>query len=106
MAHATLRIQSTRFALGLALRGFGILLTGRVSIRSTFLPRAVGALMALAGLCYEVNSLLVFLAPRLQGLLFPSILMPCLLGEGAFSLWLITKGLDLPEWEACLSPTP
>lgn len=52
--------------------------------------------MVLAGVCYLVNSFTMFLAPALAALLFPYILLPCLVGELALALWLVTRGVKLP----------
>ena len=34
------------------------------------------------------------------GLISSSILYPCLLGEGAFALWLLFVGVNEPKWRA------
>lgn len=88
-------------AFGLALIFFGVecLIIGYLVRRSGFFPRWIGTLMQVTGACYLVNSFSMVLAPDLQALLFPAILLPCLLGESAFCLWLLVKGVDVPAWE-------
>jgi Domain of unknown function (DUF4386) len=51
--------------------GFHCLLIGYLISRSAFLPRILGALMAIAGLCYLTNSFANFLSPPLQDYLYP-----------------------------------
>jgi hypothetical protein len=87
-------------AFGLALIFFGVecLLIGHLVRRSGFLPKWIGTLMQLAGACYLVNSFSMVLHPPLQALLFPLILLPALVGESAFCLWLLVKGVDVQAW--------
>jgi hypothetical protein len=67
--------------------GFYCLLIGYLIFRSTFLPRILGALMAFAGLGW-----LTFLSPPLAKYLYPYILAPGNIGEGALTLWLLAIG--------------
>lgn len=87
-------------AFGLALIFFGVecLLIGHLIRRSGYFPKWIGTLMQLAGACYLVNSFSMVLHPPLQALLFPYILLPALLGESAFCLWLLLKGVDVEAW--------
>jgi hypothetical protein len=75
---------------------FGIycLLIGYLIFRSTFLPRALGALMAFGGLGW-----LTFASPSLAKALSPYNLAPGIIGEGALTLWLLVKGVDVPRWK-------
>ena len=74
--------------------GLHCLLVGYLILRSTFLPRVVGALLALGGLGW-----LTFLSPPLANSLSPYIMLPGILGEGSLSLWLLVKGVNVPDWE-------
>ena len=60
--------------------------------------RIGGVLMALAGLCYLLNSFALLLAPALASALFPFVLMPAFIGELCFALWLTFKGMDAEKW--------
>jgi hypothetical protein len=75
---------------------FGVycLLIGYLIFRSTFLPRILGVLMAMAGLGW-----LTFLSPALTHYLSPYSFAPGLIGEGALTLWLLVFGVDVPKWE-------
>ena len=92
------------FAITLYSKGFGFALlffagfcaaTGILVLRSRMLPRLIGAMMILAGVCYFVSSLATVVTPALAAVLYPWILFPCLAGEGAFALWLLLKGVDV-----------
>ena len=75
------------------------LLIGWLVFESSFFPRAIGVLMALAGACYLINSLANFVSPPIAARLFPLILLPCLVGELALTLWLLVAGINVPRWE-------
>ena len=74
--------------------GFYCLLIGYLIFRSTFLPRILGVLMAIAGLGW-----LTFLRPQLVNYLSPYIFVPGLLGEGSLTLWLLVVGVDVQRWK-------
>ncbi|MFZ3218044.1 MAG: DUF4386 domain-containing protein [Candidatus Acidiferrales bacterium] len=83
---------------GIALVPFGVhcLLIGYLIFKSSFLPRTLGVLMALAGLGY-----LMFLWPPLGSrLFFPYIAIPGVAGEGSLTLWLIIIGVNAQRWRA------
>jgi hypothetical protein len=71
------------------------LLIGYLIFRSTFLPKTLGALMALAGLGW-----LTFLSPPLAKALLPYNMAPGLIGEGSLTLWLLALGVNVPRWQA------
>lgn len=99
LAYAFARAFSGGFAVSLVFFGVFCLVAGYLIHRSSFLPRVLGWLMALAGICYLVNSFALFLAPALAAVLFPYILMPCLVAELSLALWLTVVGLDDRRWE-------
>jgi hypothetical protein len=86
------------------LRGF-CLLIGVLILRSWLIPRVIGVMMIVAGVCYVVNTLALILSPALSDLLVPGILLPCLLGELSLALWLVVKRVKLQAPEAHL-PQP
>ncbi|HEV7838596.1 MAG TPA: DUF4386 domain-containing protein, partial [Gemmatimonadaceae bacterium] len=73
--------------------GFYCLLIGYLILRSTFLPRVLGALMAIGGLSW-----LTFFSPSLTGQLFPYNMAPGIIGEGVLTLWLLAAGLNEQRW--------
>ena len=48
--------------------------------------------LAAAGLAYLLNSFALLLAPAFAKLLFPAVMLPVLVGELAFALWLALSG--------------
>ena len=75
---------------------FGVycLLIGYLIFRSTFLPRLLGVLMALAGLGW-----LTFLSPPLANHLSPYNLVLGFLAELALMLWLLARGVNVQRWK-------
>jgi len=81
----------------MAFFGFYCALIGYLIFRSTFLPRILGILMALAGLGY-----LTFLWPWLGNALNPYNMIPGGVGEWSLTIWLLVKGVDQQRWnERC-----
>jgi len=76
---------------------FGVycLLIGILILKSTFLPRFLGVLMAFGGLGW-----LTFASPSLAATLSPYNLAPGIIGELTLTLWLLVKGVDEPRWRA------
>jgi len=79
--------------IGLISLGFYCLLVGYLIFRSTFLPRILGALMAIAGLAW-----LLSLSPPIAGHMAPYIFVPGILGELSLTLWLIIMGVNAQRW--------
>lgn len=98
MAMVSIRSHAIGFAVALLFFGACCVVLGYLIFRSTFFPRAIGVLLAIAGLCYLVNSLAVLLSPAAAALLFPAILLPAFVGELSFALWLAGKGVDPSKW--------
>jgi uncharacterized protein DUF4386 len=78
--------------------GLHCLLVGYLIIRSTFLPRAVGALMVFGGLGWLTFSLSTLLSPPLAQVLTPYVMFPGILGEATLTFWLLVKGVNVPRW--------
>ena len=74
--------------------GIYCLLIGYLIFRSTFLPRTLGVLMAIAGLGW-----LTFMSPTLTHSLYPYNLAPGIIGEGVLTLWLLAVGLNEQRWK-------
>ena len=99
-AMASLALKSHAYGFGVSLLFFGCfcMVIGRVIFRSGFLPKAVGALMQIAGLCYLTDSFALILSPPLANRLFPTILLPAFVGEASLCLWLLVKGVNVQRW--------
>jgi hypothetical protein len=67
--------------------------------RSGFLPRFLGVWLIVNGLGYLVMSLSGLLFPQYEELI-SNIAFPALLGEMAFMLWLLIRGVNFQRWKA------
>lgn len=95
-----LNLQSQGYNISLLLFAFYFPIIGWLVYQSNFLPRILGVIYTMAGLGYLINSLTWFLAPHLAAYLFPYVLLPVFIGETSMSLWLIFKGVKLPEMKS------
>ncbi|MGB8151175.1 MAG: DUF4386 family protein [Candidatus Cybelea sp.] len=64
-------------------------------MKSTFLPRGLGVLMALAGLGW-----LTFLSPDLVKHMSAYVQILGVAAEGSLMLWLLVKGVNVERWNA------
>ena len=95
----TIRAHDRGYGLALLLFGTCFLIHGRLIFRSGFLPRVLGVLIQIAGVCYTTNSLLLFLAPGWSWRFFGILLPPCFIAEVSLAVWLTVKGVDEPKWK-------
>ena len=98
LSYLAIKAHGYGFGVGLIFFGFACLFRGYLIFKSGYFPKVLGLLMALAGLCYLVNSFALLLAPALATALFPYVLMPAFVGELGFALWLIFKGVNVAKW--------
>lgn len=101
-ALARMSVQSHGYGFGVALIFFGCvcLVEGYLIFKSGYLPKTVGVLMQIAGVCYLTNSFALILSPAFADKLFPAILVPAFIGELSLCLWLLVKGVNVEKWEA------
>ena len=78
--------------------GLHCITVGYLILRSTFLPRAVGALMVFGGLGWLAFSLVTLLSPTFAKSLSPYLMVPGILGEATLTFWLLVKGVDVERW--------
>jgi hypothetical protein len=99
LTYLSVRADGYGFGMGLIFFGFECLILGYLIRRAGYLPKFLGVLMQVAGLCYLTNSFALLLAPKVAGVLFPAILLPAFVGELSLCLWLLVRGVDIPRWE-------
>ena len=99
-AMTMLAVRSHAQAFGVSLIFFGCfcIVTGYLIFRSRFLPKTIGVLMQIAGVCYLINSFALIVSPPLANALFPAILVPSFIGESSLCLWLLFRGVRTEEW--------
>jgi hypothetical protein len=98
--------------IGMVFFALHVFSIGYLIRRSTFLPRFLATLLAVAGLCYLTNSFANFLALPFKAYVLPFVALGGLLGEGALTFWLLVKGVNVQGWnqqvhvaaECCPSP--
>ena len=107
-ALASFAIRAHSYGFGVALIFFGCtcIILGHLIFRSAFLPRAIGVLMEIAGVCYLTDSFTLLLAPSIANRIFPAILIPSFIGEASFCLWLLVKGVNVEKWRARATVPP
>jgi len=94
MAAMFLRLNAYAFDIHTVFFGFWCLLIGYLIYKSTFLPRILGVLFALAGLAW-----MLYLSPRFAVRLFPVIAAVSAIGEVPLEMWMIFAGLDEARWK-------
>lgn len=100
LALVFLRLHMIVYDLALVFFGVFSILIGYLVIKSTFLPRVLGVLMAIDGLGYLSFSFATFLSPPFAAHLYPYVpFLTAILGEASLMLWLVVKGVDAQRWE-------
>ena len=94
LAFEALRLQPRGVNVAIVFAGFYCLLIGYLILKATFLPRALGALMTLAGLAW-----LTWLSNPLLKHLFPYNMAAGALAELSVFLWLLVMGLNAQRWD-------
>ena len=93
LAFMFLKLYSQAYGVALVFFGFYCLLIGFLICKSTFLPRALGVFMMLAGV-----GGLTFLSPVFATAHLPYTLMGSV-GELLLTVWLLVKGVDEEKWK-------
>ena len=73
-----------------------VFLLGYLVFKSGFLPRILGILLMLGGVCYTASAVLFFLFPSFDATIFGLF---AFIGETLFYLWLLIKGVNVEEWK-------
>jgi len=92
LAMLAVGLHGQGFGIGLVFFGVACVIRGALVIASGVVPRLLGWGLAAAGLAYLLNSFALLLAPAFARLLFPAVMLPVLVGELAFALWLALSG--------------
>jgi len=102
-AYLSVKAHGYGFSIGLIFFGFECLVDGYLVVKSGFLPRVLGIMIIIAGICYLVNSFALVISPGLADKLFPAILAPAFIGELSMCLWLLLKGVNTVKWNKLVS---
>jgi hypothetical protein len=98
MASLSLKSHGYGFSVSLLFFGCFCVIVGYLIFKSGYLPKTIGALMQIAGVCYLTDSFALILSPALANRLFPAILVPAFIGEASLCLWLLVKGVNVQRW--------
>jgi hypothetical protein len=79
--------------INLGFFGLYCLAVGYLIFRSTFLPHALGVMMAVGGLGW-----ITFFLPSLAERLAPFNMLPGVIGEASLTFWLLVFGVDVQCW--------
>lgn len=90
----TIQRQPRGVNIGMLYHGVYCLLIGYLILRSTFVPRILGMLMAFAGLVW-----LIYLSPPMAKHFSPYNTACGLLGEGLPMVWLLVMGVNAEQWK-------
>jgi len=99
LANLALKSHDIAFNIALLFFGFTCLVNGYLIFKSGYLPKFVGILMQLAGLSYLTACFAALFAPAFADLIIPALLVPPLIGESSFCLWLLVKGVNIAKWQ-------
>ena len=86
------------FGFGLIFFGCACLVLGYLIVKSGYLPKILGVMMQIAGICYLANSFALILSPAFAKMIFPAVLLPSFIAELSLCLWLLFKGVDVARW--------
>jgi len=103
LANLALRSHDIAFNIALIFFGFTCLVNGYLIFKSGYLPKLLGVLMQIAGLSYLLACFAALFAHALADLITPAILLPPLIGESSFCLWLLIKGVHVGRWNERLT---
>jgi hypothetical protein len=99
LAHLPGDLSPVNYSIYGAFYGFDIICVAYLVIKSTFLPRFIGVLLAIDGLAYLVYGFTYMLAPGVAAHLNPWIALPAPVGEGSLCLWLLVAGVNVRRWK-------
>jgi hypothetical protein len=103
LANMLLKAHDISFNIALILFGVTCIIWGYLILRSGYFPKFIGVLMQIAGVSYLISCFSVLFFPTFANIINPAILLPSLIGEGSFCLWLLVKGVNLAKWNEQLN---
>jgi len=105
LAVLAMQVHSDGYTISLMFFGFSCVALGYLIYRSTFLPRLLGVMMTIAGLCYLLNSFAQFLRLGFAAKLFPALFIPIFVAELSLSVWLFARGVRTAEFRRIAQAT-
>lgn len=95
-------IKSHSYGYGVSFLFLGccFLVHGYLIRKSEFLPKALGVLVQVAGLCYISNSFVLIIFPTAAKSAFQLFFLPVFIAETSLGLWLLIKGVNVDKWRS------
>lgn len=95
IALLSLKIYGYGGGLFMVFYGVASIIRGYLIFQSGYLPKLLGALLALGGVCFVIKNFTFVLAP---GSSSPYFLLPMLVAMLSLALWLIIRGVHASKW--------
>ena len=97
LAMLSLKFYGVGGGIFMVFYGVAAAVRGYLIYKSGFLPKALGALLTLAGFGFITRNFALVLAPAYAS---SFLLLPMFLAGVSLTAWLLVKGVDVPAWEA------
>jgi hypothetical protein len=92
-------LSTIDYSIYVVFYGLDFICVAYLILRSTFLPQAIGVLLAIDALAYLTDGFATMIAPGFAAHLVPWIGLPTIVGEGSLCLWLLVAGVNLERWK-------
>jgi Domain of unknown function (DUF4386) len=99
LAYLSGDLSTTDYSIYTVFYGFDFIIVAYLVLKSTFLPGAIGALLAIDALTYLFNGFATMLAPGFAAHLGAWVGLPTIIAEGSLCLWLLVAGVDAERWK-------
>ena len=99
LALLSLKLHAQGYLISLSFFGIFEVLLGYLIFESRFFPRWLGVLIAVAGLAFVANSLLIFTWPAVARAVGDYLVDLDGIGEIVLMLWLLVVGVNVQRWE-------
>lgn len=96
LASAFLSLYASLSGLFMLFYGTAWIIRGYLTFKAGYLPRFLGALMAVAGLGFVAKNVTKVLAPAYSS---DVLLAPMFLNAVAVAVWMLLKGVDRDKWD-------
>jgi len=91
-------LSTTDYSIYTVFYGLDFIVVAYLVYKSTFLPKAIGVLLAIDALTYLVNGFTTMLAPGFAAHLGAWVGPPTIIAEGSLCLWLLVAGVNVERW--------
>ncbi|HEX3671448.1 MAG TPA: DUF4386 domain-containing protein [Candidatus Cybelea sp.] len=98
LALLALKLHARGYWIALIFFGCYELVLGYLIYKSSFMPRILGALVAIAGAAFLLNSFALFVSPTIGNAINSFMLALDGIGEISLMLWLLVFGVDEAKW--------